>query len=70
MYKSLLHRLQLFACVYLNYLAFLHHCMQLAPDYADHYRFDALFSDELRQKYPYKQGDAEKYVQLFKKITR
>lgn len=52
------------------YLAFLHHCLQLAPDYADHYRFDALFSDELRQKYPYKQGDADKYVRLFKKITR
>ena len=50
------------------YLAFLHHCLQLAPDYADHYRFDANFSDELRQKYPYKQGDAEKYTQLFKKI--
>ena len=52
------------------YLAFLHHCLQLDPGYANHYLFDALFSDELRQKYPYKQGDADKYVQLFKKITR
>ena len=51
------------------YLAFLYHCLQLDSNYADHYLFDAHFSDKLREKYPYKQGDADKYAQLFKAIT-
>lgn len=52
------------------YLAFLHHSFLLNPDLMNEYQYDAQFSDELRQKYPYVQANGELYESLFQKLKQ